>query len=148
MISKPTLKFLILKFITDAEILLANKRYTTAIYLSGYALELMLKYRICKIMIFNQGFPESKPEFNAYFANASEPLLRSTIRALRDIKHHKLEILLRFSGEQYNIETNFSLEWSQVKDWDPEMRYKKITLRKQEAEKFSNSAKRIIDNLI
>lgn len=139
---------MIIKYLDDAKILLANRRYSTAIYLAGYALELALKYRICMIMKFNSGFPENRIEFNHYFSDTKRSLLRSTIRELRDIRHHKLELLLRYSGEQYHIETNFSSDWNEVKDWNPEMRYEKYIIRKQRANNFLNSTENIINGII
>lgn len=63
MISKKTLRELVDQKLKDAEVLTANKRYASAIYMAGYALELTLKLKICKLFKFAQGFPENKAEF-------------------------------------------------------------------------------------
>ena len=148
MIPKPTLKGLITKRLTDARVLLNNRRYSAAIYMSGYALELALKYRICRLMKFTGGFPENRPEFDFYYLDARKVLLRSTIRELRDIRHHNLPVLLRYSGEQVNIELNFAVEWNYVKNWNPEMRYLNSIVTKQKAIDFLKFTRVIINEII
>jgi AbiV family abortive infection protein len=148
MISKPDLKFLIIRYLKDAEALLNNRRYASAIYLAGYALELALKYRICKIMIFSRGFPENKNEFDKYFSDTKKTLMRSAIRELRDIRHHELRRLLHYSGEDHNVHANFSVEWNIVNGWSPEMRYKTTIVRKAKCEIFFNAAGRLINYII
>jgi hypothetical protein len=136
MISKPVIKSLVARRLGDSKVLLKNRRYPAAIYLCGYALELALKYRICRLMKFDLGFPENKTEFDLYYSDTRKIFLRSTIRELRDIRHHKLPVLLRYSGEQVNIESHFPSEWNYVKDWNPEMRYVNQVIRKQRATDF------------
>lgn len=99
-------------------------------------------------MIFNKGFPENRIEFNNYFADTTKTSLRGAIRELRDIRHHDLTRLLQYSGEKYNIQTNFSSEWSTTTIWNPEMRYAKTVIRKAKCEIFFNSVKRIINDII
>ncbi len=148
MIAKPTIKALVNKRLDDARILLNNRRYAATIYMSGYALELSLKYRICRIMKFTNGFPENKAEFNIYYFDTTKTFLRSTIRELRDIRHHNLPILLRYSGEQINIETNFIADWDIVKDWNPEMRYLNKIIRRQKAQDFLKSIRVIVNEIL
>lgn len=148
MLSKPILKLLIKKYLVDANVLLANRRYSAAIYLSGYALELALKYGICRIMLFGKGFPETRIELDRYLLDIKKKLLRRAIKDLRDIRHHKLSILLQHSGEQYNIERNFSFEWDIAKSWKPEVRYEKVIVRKSKCREFLNSVERIVNNII
>jgi hypothetical protein len=148
MITKPTIKALIKKRLDDARILLKNRRYSSTIYMSGYALELALKYRICRIMKFSKGFPENRAEFDIYYFDTTKTFLRSTIKELRDIRHHKLPILLRYSGEQLNIETNFSSDWDLVKGWNPEMRYINMIVRRQKANDFLKSIRSIVNELL
>lgn len=90
----------------DAEILMNAKRYDGAYYLCGYAVELALKRRICKIMNWD-GFPNSKKEFEG----------------LSSFKVHNLETLLRLSGQEKHIKKNFFAEWSVIIEWNPETRY-------------------------
>jgi len=148
MIPKPVLKALIQKRLDDAKVLLKNRRYSATIYISGYALELALKYRICLLMKFTNGFPESRDEFNSYYSNTRKVLLRNTIRELRDIRHHDLQILIRYSGEQVNIETSFSTEWNYVKHWNPEMRYVNSIIRKQRASDFLKNIRVIVNEIL
>ena len=148
MISKAVLKSLIVRKLEDARVLLNNERYSAAIYISGYALELALKYRICRLMKFTAGFPENKLDFNLYYSDTKKLLLRSTIRELRDIRHHNLPVLLRYSGEQVNIETHFIQEWNFVKDWSPEMRYDNSIVRKQKAKDFLKYVSDIINEIL
>ena len=148
MISKPTLKILVNKRLLDSKVLLNNRRYFASIYLAGHALELALKYRISRIMKFDSGFPENRTEFDAYYLDTRKVLLRTTIRELRDIRHHKLPLLLRYSGEQVNIEHNFTAEWNFVKNWDPEMRYTNPVIRMQRAMDFLKNCRTIINEII
>ncbi len=75
-------------------------------------------------------------------------MLRSTIRELRDIRHHNLPVLLRYSGEQVNIELNFAVEWNYVKNWNPEMRYLNSIVTKQKAIDFLKFTRVIINEII
>lgn len=148
MIPKPVLKTLINKRLLDARVLLNNRRYFACIYLAGYALELALKFKICRLMQFDNGFPENKAEFNTYYLDTRKDLLWTTIKQLSDIRHHKLVSLLRYSGEQVNIEKNFSEEWNLVKDWDPGIRYTDPIIRKQKATHFLKNCQTIITEII
>lgn len=148
MISKPSLKSLIIRRLGDARVLLKNRRYPAAIYLAGYGVELALKYRICKIMEFTKGFPESKSEFNKYYQDTRKTILRQTMRSLWDIRHHNLPILLRYSGKQVNVKTRLNAEWGIVKGWNPEMRYINSTIRRHTANDFLNSASAIITGIL
>jgi len=67
----------------DAEILLQAKRYDSAVYLCGYAIELALKARICLILNWN-GYPSTNAEFQKY----------------QSFKTHELDVLLRLSGTE------------------------------------------------
>lgn len=80
MISKKTLRELVDQKLKDADVLIANRRYTSAIYMAGYALELALKLKVCKIFKFLKGFSENKVEFIVYQNSAkSQQLLAGTI---------------------------------------------------------------------
>ncbi len=148
MIPKPVLKSLITRRIEDSKVLLNNHRYPATVYMSGYALELALKYRISSLMKLNAGFPENKTEFNLYHTDTKKVTLRNNINELRDIRHHKLAVLLRYSGEQVNIETHFGTAWDFVKDWSPEMRYSNSIVRKQKAEDFLKYVRIIVNEIM
>ncbi len=134
MISRKTLRELIFNKLKDAGILLSNRRYASAIYMAGYALELSLKLKICKIFKFAQGFPETRPEFVLYQNSAkSQGLLSRTISQLKEIRNHDLNKLLLYSGERYKIRSVYSAEWNMVASWDPEMKYKLQKILKRDA---------------
>ncbi|MEZ0542781.1 hypothetical protein [Fibrella arboris] len=106
MISKQELRRIATARLKDAEILLAANRYDGASYLSGYAVEIGLKLRICRTLKW-QGFPETNSEF----------------QGLQSLKVHDFEVLLRFSGVEGKIKSGYLTEWSAVKQWKPELRY-------------------------
>jgi HEPN domain-containing protein len=93
----------------DALVLLGNERLDGAAYLCGYAVELALKARICVTLSW-PGFPETRSEFENYTS----------------FRTHKLDVLLRLSGQEQRIKTEYLSEWSVVARWDPEARYKPI----------------------
>jgi len=88
--------------IKDAEVLLRGKRYDGAAYLCGYAIEMMLKARICKTLKW------------AHF--------KAEQRGYAFLKTHDLEFLLDISGIGYKIKTvaHFA-DWSAVNFWKPEV---------------------------
>ncbi len=66
MIPKKILRELVNQKLKDAEVLTSNRRYSTAFYIAGYALEIALKLKVCRIFKFAQGFPEDKLDFSKY----------------------------------------------------------------------------------
>lgn len=107
MISRKTLRELVDQKLKDADILFVNRRYDSAIYISGYVLELALKLKICKTYKLGQGFPENKSEFNNYQnSTKSKPLLAGSINQIKDIRNHDLSGLLIFSGAEYRVNCN------------------------------------------
>jgi hypothetical protein len=93
----------------DAEVLARNERLDGARYLCGYAVELTLKARICATLNWS-GFPETRSEFEDF----------------KSFKTHKLDVLLRLSGQEQRIKSDHLWAWSAVATWDPEARYKAI----------------------
>ncbi|MGV3528663.1 MAG: hypothetical protein ACO1OO_07205 [Flavisolibacter sp.] len=149
MIAKKALRELVDQKLKDADVLIANRRYATAIYIVGYALELALKLKICKIFKFAQGFPENKAEFIVYQNNVkSQPLLAGTITRIKDIRIHDLNKLLFYSGVEYRIKLNYLNEWNLVVGWDPEMRYKAIKILKREAVTKVTAIETLIQNIL
>ena len=144
MIPIQTLKYLISNKIKDAKTLMENKRLATSIYIAGYAVEIALKYKICRTLHFNQGFPETKQEINNYLTyinrNNAQPL---SIR-LVDIRNHDLNQLLFYSGVELLIKSSFFPEWAIVNQWNPELRYKKSRVLQKTAESYYESATKII----
>ncbi|MBX7045170.1 MAG: hypothetical protein K1X86_04955 [Ignavibacteria bacterium] len=138
MISKFLLKKLINQRIRDAESLIKKRCYYSSKYISGYAIELALKYKICKMYRFSKGFPETKEEFRKYFDNPNfsqkqNKELRIVISALKEIKTHDLSKLLYYSGEESRIKAACFDEWAIAFSWKPEMRYKLVPTKKHEA---------------
>jgi len=109
MISTKELRAIARARVRDAEVLLAAKRYDGAFYICGYAVELALKARICRILKWS-GFPESTQDF----------------KGLQSLKTHDLEVLLKFSGIEARVLAKHAAEWTVVRGWNPEQRYQAI----------------------
>lgn len=84
----------------DAQVLLKARRFDGAFYLSGYAVELALKARICRTLRWRD-FPQSGREFDHF-------------RSLRTLK---------FSGIGERVKARHAAAWIVVVRWDPESRY-------------------------
>ena len=93
----------------EAEVLYQNKKYDGAIYLCGYAVEAVLKSRICRTLKWT-GFPQSRSEFQSY----------------QSFRTHDLDILLNLSGIEAKILDQYPAQWAIAKKWSPEMRYHPI----------------------
>lgn len=121
MVQLKTLRFLSSQKIKDAETLLKNGRNTGAIYMMGYALEFSLKWKISQTLGFANGFPESKAELMLYvpqlsaFTNLN---IGNQLTHISQIRHHKLQDLLVFSGVQYRINVRLMSEWQIVNNWN------------------------------
>ena len=78
-----------------------------AIYLSGYAVELALKARICETLGWIE-FPTTRGEFHKY----------------QSLRTHELEILLEFSGIKGRVKSEYPVSWGFVmKNWGAYSRY-------------------------
>ena len=108
MISRNTLKNLSIAKLEDAKILSDNGRNDSSIYIVGYAVELALKYKICKIFRFDDGFPENKSEFNTYITEPQDVLVNE-IKTIKDIRNHDLQKLLYYSGQEFSIKEKAQL---------------------------------------
>ncbi|HEU4456800.1 MAG TPA: hypothetical protein VFR81_27275, partial [Longimicrobium sp.] len=106
MIPAPDLKLLARGRLRDARALFRAGRYDAAAYICGYAVEVALKERICRTLKWN-GFPHTNSEFDG----------------LQSFRTHRLEILLRLSGQADRISRRFLTEWETVVGWNPERRY-------------------------
>lgn len=109
MISRKDLKVIAKARLMDAEFLAASNRYEGSVYLCGYAVEMILKLRICKTLKW-LGFPSTQKEFNGYAS----------------FKTHNLDILLRLTGLEDKIKSELLEEWSIVRVWNPESRYNPV----------------------
>lgn len=114
MISTKDLRSIARARLRDAQVLLKAKRFDGAFYLSGYAVELALKARICRTLKWRE-FPQSGREFEDF----------------RSLRTHDLEVLLKFSGIGERIKARHAVAWTVVVRWDPESRYGKIGIWKQ-----------------
>ena len=149
MILKPAIRALIIERLKDADVLISHRRYQASYYMAGYALELSLKLKICKIFKFNKGFPEDKLDFQTYQNSYKhQKLLVNTITKVRDIRNHDLNKLLFYSGVEYDIKLNYLNEWNLVVNWDPEMRYSIQKIPKIDAENKLSAIKKIITNIL
>lgn len=92
--------------IEDAKALLAAGRFDGATYLCGYAVEVALKARICRVLNWAE-FPSTGGEFQAY----------------RSFQTHDLDVLLRLSGQEERIRLNHFPLWNAVAVWKAESRY-------------------------
>lgn len=107
MISYSELTAISTERIKDAEILLHGQRYDGAVYLCGYAVELWLKAKICQTLNWAE-YPETNHEFKNY----------------QSFRTHDLEVLLHLSGIENIVRSKkYKVEWSIVKNWNPNMRY-------------------------
>lgn len=116
MIDKVELKKIAVARLQDAQILMQGGRYEGATYLCGYAIEIGLKVRICRTLHW-RGFPETNAEF----------------KDLQSFKTHDFDALLRLTGVENKIKSQYLVEWSTVKQWKPELRYSKTKSASQQS---------------
>jgi HEPN domain-containing protein len=100
--------------IEDANALLAAGRFDSATYLCGYAVEVALKARICRVLNWAE-FPRTGGEFQAY----------------RSFQTHELAVLLRLSGQEPRIKGNHFDLWNTMTEWSVESRYNRIGTAQQ-----------------
>jgi HEPN domain-containing protein len=131
MISPKDLRTIARARLRDAQVLLKAKRFDGAFYLSGYAVELALKARICRTLKWRD-FPQSGREFDDF----------------RSLRTHDLEVLLKFSGFEQRVTAKALKEWSVVAKWNPEKRYQAIGLLKPpEAAEMVRYVERLLEVL-
>ena len=147
MISIDTLNKLALNKLNDSKILLNANKFDTSLYLVGYSIELALKSKICKILKLNDGFPETKQEFQYYISDSNNDL-GNEIKHLKQIKNHDLTKLLFYSGQEYKIKKDLFEEWNKIINyWNPELRYKIDIGDKNFNDEIINSVEKLL-NLI
>jgi len=128
MLAKSDLRKISKARLSDAAALRRARKYDGAVYLCGYAVEIALKARICRTLRWS-GWPDSKGEW----------------ACCASLKTHSLDVLLRFSGVEDRIKTDFFAEWSAVAQWDPETRYKAVGhATKEDALLMIASARRLV----
>jgi HEPN domain-containing protein len=114
-LNRRDLKNLALTRLKEVEVLLNNRQYSGAYYLSGYVIECALKACIAK-QTKKFEFPDKKTVMDSYT--------------------HDLEKLVKVAKLDTQLKSllndpDFSLRWSTVKDWSEESRYQ--THNRQEA---------------
>jgi HEPN domain-containing protein len=112
----------------DAKTLLAAGRFDGASYLCGYAVEVALKARICRILSW-QEFPSTTGEFQNY----------------RSFQTHELDVLLRLSGQEARVKQNHFSLWNAVAIWKAESRYNAIgTAQQSDAAAMIQAAEKLL----
>jgi HEPN domain-containing protein len=112
----------------DAKVLLAAGRFDGATYLCGYAVEVALKARICRVLNWPE-FPSTGGEFQAY----------------RSFQTHELDVLLRLSGQEARIKQNHFAFWNVVAVWKTESRYNVIgTAQEADATAMIQAAEQLL----
>ncbi len=112
----------------DAEALLTAGRYDGAAYMTGYAVELALKARICETLKWSR-FPSTAREFSEY----------------QSLRTHDLRVLLHFTGREDVITEGYAAEWSAVVEWNPSVRYQVIgTVSEADATTMVGSARILV----
>lgn len=148
MIAIPELKYLIKNKIKDAEVLFKYGRHPASIYLAGYAIEIALKYKICRALQFNSGFPETRVELATYLQHINRHNPVPLNINLGQIRNHDLPILLFYSGAEPRIRNNFHVEWAIVNNWNPESRYKKTRVLRVKNADYLKAVKKIIKEMM
>ena len=117
--------------LADAKTLSAAGRFDGATYLCGYAVEIALKARICRVLDWS-AFPNTANEFQAY----------------KSFQTHDLVVLLRLSGQEARIQNHHLELWSRVVLWRPESRYNAVgTARAATATAMIAAAERLLERL-
>ena len=152
MIALTTLKYLATQKIKDAEALLTSNRFNGAVYMMGYAIEFSLKRKLSMTLGFNSGFPETNPEMLYYYTSQlivfNSISTGITLNQITQIRNHKLNELLKFSGAEARIVASYFNEWAIVCNWDPEKRYVRQNWTSKKATEFMNSARMILKEII
>jgi HEPN domain-containing protein len=118
----------------EAKILLAAGKADGAVYLAGYAVELMLKRKIVQQLDWD-GFPENKREFEGKTS----------------FKVHDLSMLLHLSGLEKKLQANTTLyaKWQIASAWSSENRYREIgKITQQEAKDIINATREVLNFIL
>jgi hypothetical protein len=114
----------------DAQCLFEGNRFDGAVYLAGYALEIALKVKLCKNNDLLE-FPERKNEADI---TTKQWLIHSLI-----VLEQKCCL---------NLDSNYLVEWSNVKGWDVEGRYKRTQQTQDNANDFLDSVRTLLTIII
>ena len=119
-------------YLRAAGVLHRSKNYDAAAYLCGYAVEIVLKARICQTLRW-KSFPATAGEFQKF----------------RSLQTHDLEALIQLSGVENRIKPALAVYWSTVEKWRPEQRYDSVgTQTAASVQTMIEAAKQILKVLI
>jgi hypothetical protein len=123
--------------INEAESLYAHGHYDLAFYVSGYAIELYLKARICQVL--------NIPDF---FDFGNRAKFENEDNITKPYKVHNFTQLLILSGLHPEHDTmlgdhNFRNDWTILKNWNENLRYSSGKIA-QDTRDFIDSAKNYI----
>lgn len=115
----------------DSKALLVAGRYDGASYLCGYAVEVALKARICRVLNWPE-FPGTRGDFEGY----------------RSFQTHELDVLLHLSGQEQRIKQQNFRDWNAVSLWNPESRYNVVgTSQRADTEAMIQGAQALLSAL-
>jgi hypothetical protein len=112
--------------LSESDTLVYNGHYDGAVYLCGYAIELALKGKICDTLKWKE-FPFNPNEFRDY----------------QSFRTHDLDVLLHLSGIEAAIKSDHLEDWSQVADWNPDLRYR-TGAHRESVQSMINSARSLL----
>jgi hypothetical protein len=150
MIALSSLKYLGSQRFKDSLCLFQKNRSAGAVYLMGYAVELALKRKISLTLNFSNGFPETSSDLRLYgnqIAAFNSLNVGIQLAHIWQIRNHKLDELLFFSGAKDRIISNFNSDWTNVQIWKPENRYVRQRFAKEKADQFIKSAKIVLNEI-
>lgn len=150
MVRLATLKHLSAQKFKDALVLHLNNRSSGSIYMVGYSLEFMLKRKISLTLNFSNEFPETASELNSYanqLNNFNTLHTGAQLVQISQIRNHKLNELLIFSGVESRIKNHYLNDWKRILPWNPENRYKRHRYTKNQTGDFIRSAKVILQQI-
>ena len=150
MIPLTTLQYLRSQRVKDADTLFRHGRNNGALYLMGYALEFSLKRKISLTFGFARGFPETSIELSTYTSQVNRFHALQTgvqLNKIGQLRHHRLNDLLTYSGERPRIMALYHPEWLAVSQWNPENRYIRQRVTQARAAEFMRSAKLILKEI-
>ena len=128
MITRTDLRKTAREYLQSAELLRDDRKYDMAVYLSGYAIEIALKDRICRTLKW-RGYPATSGEFSNF----------------RSFQTHNLEVLLDLSAIEDRIIAVLGADWEIVAEWSPEQRYKpRGTYTKDDADTMISTSARAL----
>lgn len=117
----------------EANILLTNHRIEGAVYLAGYALELILKRRIVVLHDWDT-YPEKLKDFKD--------------KKVMSFMVHDLDVLLSLSGLEKRLKSDTALyaKWQIANTWNSELRYSEIgKISETEARSIIQNTKDVIN---